>query len=64
MPNGNWTVGELGRRIQELEKHYDERFDDLKEEVKWTKRFLIGALGMAILASLVNGAIGVFSPPV
>lgn len=63
MPNGEWTLGELGRRLEEIEKHYDERLDDLKEEVKWTKRFLIGTLAMAVFASLVNTALGALRPP-
>ena len=64
MPNGDWSLGELGRRLEELEKHFDQRLDDLKEEVKWTKRFLIGALATAILASLVNAGLGAIRPPV
>ena len=64
MPNGDWSVGELGRRMEQLEKNMDDRFDELREEVKWTKRFLIGALCTAILASLVNAGLGVLRPPV
>jgi hypothetical protein len=46
MPNGKWTIGELGRSIERIE-----------EEVKWLRRWLFGTIGAAVVSSLISAAI-------
>jgi beta-xylosidase len=64
MPNGEWTIGELGRRLEHHEERNAIDLETMREEVKWTKRFAIGILGTAVLASLLNAALGLLRPPV
>jgi hypothetical protein len=75
MPDGEWSLGELGRRQEHLEGQYAQDHNELRaeyrakhaellEEVKWTRRLLIGTVGIALLASIVNAALGVLRPPV
>jgi hypothetical protein len=62
MPNGNWSLGELGRRLEQHEERNALDLESLKEEVKWTRRFALGILGTAVLASLLNAALGLLRP--
>lgn len=58
MPNGEWSLGELGRRMEHLEGQYAQDHNELREDMKWTRRFLLGTVGVAVLASVVSNILG------
>ena len=59
VPNGEWTLGELGRRLEEHESRNATDIETLREEVRWTRRLLLGTLGAALLASVLSSAVGI-----
>ena len=63
MPNGQWSVGELGRALEAHEKAQERELADLREEVRWTRRLLLGTLGAALLASFVSAGVGIVRGP-
>ena len=73
MPDGEWSLGELGRRQEKLEGQYaqdhndfratvGQTIDDLREEVRWTRRLLIVAIGAAVLGQIVSSVVGTRPP--
>jgi hypothetical protein len=63
VPNGQWTVGELGRALDTHEKAQERELAEIREEVRWTRRLLLGTLGAALLASLISAAVGIVGGP-
>lgn len=63
MPNGEWSLGELGRRLEQLEVQTSKDIERLSEEVRWTRRLLLGTLGAALFASLISAGVGIVSGP-
>ncbi len=63
MPNGEWTLGELGRRLEEHESRNTTDLETVREEVRWTRRLLLTVLGTALLASLLSAGVGIVSGP-
>lgn len=63
MPNGEWSLGELGRRLEHHEEQNALDFERLSEEVRWTRRLLLGTLGAAVLASALSSAVGIVRGP-
>ena len=47
MPDGEYTVAELGRMFLDFRT-------EIREEVKWLRRLLIGALCTAVIASIAS----------
>ena len=55
--------GQYAQDHNEFRDRVAQTVDDLREEVRWTRRLLIVAIGAAVLGQIVNSVVG-SRPPV
>jgi len=54
--NGYESVGELGRAFDVFKTDTHEEFQDIHEELKWQRRWLVAFLTTVVLASFGSSA--------
>ena len=60
MPDGYESVGELGRVFDHHVADNRREHDDIGEEIKWLRRWLVASLGTVVVTSIGSSFWAVF----
>lgn len=52
MSDGYESIGELGRAFNEFRRVHERAHDEISDDAKWLRRFLIGSLGTVVVTSI------------